>query len=603
MQERSYWSRFTRARSTRRRLLAGSIGAGAGLAALALAGCGGDDGAADGSGQAQQQGLLTPIKDRTADAVRGGKIGTNYNDVPSLDPTSSTNTGTRIIGAATFNRLFQTKPGVLKASEGEIIGDAAESYELSNDGLQLTIKLRKNLGTDPRPPVNGRKLDAEDIVASWKRWADKSSLRATLVNSLSPNSPIDSFTATDSSTVVVKLAFPSILVLGYLTDGFYFWITPKEADDKYDPRNESHGAGPWYLESYQQNAQYRMKRNPNYYDSKLPYFDEINVAALSESAALLAQFEAKAIDISSTLFGSGWVTNTNVVDIYKRHPEMTLFGVPGAGAGTHFRVGYADSSPFRDVRMRRGVSMAMNRDELAEYSTNAQKLTQQGLPTEPRWGAHMSTTYPQYVDPRDKDFGANATYFKFNAAEAKKLLAASGHENTPFEVLAHNFSRQSQVDAEVLAEQLKSVGFKANVRVADFNAEFLPNVVRSRGDFLGMGVLGINTAFSAEAYLYTNYHTTPESTTVRKGDFPELTAIADSILKEPDQKKRNVLIKDWSNRAAEDMPSIPVGAVAASYHLAWPWIANVGVFRIWQGATATNVEVFKNYWYDKSKAS
>ena len=131
-----------------------------------------------------------------------------------------------------------------------------------------------------------------------------------------------SFTAPDKNTVVVKLAFPTILVLGYLTDGLYFWILPRESEDRYDPRNEAHGAGPWYIDSYQQGIGARLVRNPNYYDSALPYLDSIEAVPLTEPAATLAQLEAKNLDISK-LFTSAGLTNNNVVEVRQRHPELT----------------------------------------------------------------------------------------------------------------------------------------------------------------------------------------------------------------------------------------------------------------------------------------
>jgi ABC-type transport system substrate-binding protein len=590
-------SGLMRNRLTRRRVLAGA-GAGS-AAALLLAACGGDGD--DGDGGGQERGLLAPVRNRTSEAVRGGTLTTTVAQTYVLDALTGPTGGTRVQTQALFNRFFKAKPGILEPSDGEIIGDAAESYELSPDGLRLTIKLKQNLGTDPRPPVNGRKLDASDALFSWNVWAEQNTLRSTLVNSIDPNAPVESIATPDNQTVVFKLAFPNTLILGYLTDGFYFWILPKEAADKYDARNEAHGAGPWYLESWQQDTRLEMRRNPNYYDSKLPYLEGIDVIVLPEAAAILAQFEAKRIDVSGTVFAGGGITNDNVLEVHKRLPETQVFAVPSDSSSFHFRPGYADGSPFRDVRMRRALSMSLNRADMAEFFTNASKLSEGGLPTEPTWAGHVPPVYPIGVDIRDRLFSASAANFEYNPAEAKKLVSAAGQEGKPLELMYASAAMHQTVGG-VEADQLRQAGWQVSERVLDTVTEFVPTVVRRRGDYQGVASHLMLVQFAPEGHVYTNFHPTPATSCVRdRQDFPELTALSDSMLTEFDTSKREGLLKDWMVRAATELPSIPLGAVAPSYHLAWPWIANIGVYQRWVAGQATNVDTFLHYWYDRSK--
>jgi peptide/nickel transport system substrate-binding protein len=596
MTSSNYWAKVSRARQSRRRLLATTFSLGGAAAVLALAGCGGD-----GDSEGEGEGLLSPLKDTSSDAVRGGTLTANITSMVSMDPITGVHGGYKVQNGPMFNRIFQTEPGVLEASEGNIVGDVAESWELSGDGLQLTIRSRQNLGTDPRPPVNGRKLDAQDVLFSWNVFAALSTVRATLVNSVNPNSPITSVSAPDNQTLIFKLAFPSILLEGYLADGFYFWIIPKEAESQYDRRVEAHGAGPFYMEAFEQDVRFRLRRNPNYYNAELPYFDAIEVPVLIEPAAQLAQLEAKRLDLSGTVYGTAGITNDNVVEVYNRHREMTVFATPGSGSGSHLRVGYADGSPFRDLRMRKALSMSVNRDDLAEYFTNASILSGAGLPTEPVQVSHMAPIYPGALDVRDDALKASRAHLEYNPAEAKKLVQAAGHENQPFEV---QFSSgvTSERTGNVMADQLRQAGHQVNERILDINTEFVQTIVRRRGDYNGVGVHLMLEGFGPEHYIYTNYDPTPETAAFRtKQDFPELTAISDAYLKERDAQKRTSLMKDWTVRAAADLPTIPVGAIGPTYHLAWPWVQNVGVYRRWLGSLVNNFEVYVHYWYDKSK--
>jgi ABC-type transport system substrate-binding protein len=54
------------------------------------------------------------------------------------------------------SRLLELKPGVGGPASGEVIGDLAQSWEISGDGTQITVKLVGNAHFDPREPTNGR---------------------------------------------------------------------------------------------------------------------------------------------------------------------------------------------------------------------------------------------------------------------------------------------------------------------------------------------------------------------------------------------------------------------------------------------------------------
>src|SRR5688572_27126617 len=164
MPQEAYWSSFATARLGRRRVLRNAVGSGVALGALSLVGCGSSGDGSKTNSEAKSQGLLTPLKNRSSEAVPGGKYAGTASNIANTDPIASPSTLTRIALNLAFNRLFKIKPGVLEPSKGEPEGDLAESWELGNGGLQLTLKLRKNAGTDPRPPVNGRMLDAQDVV-------------------------------------------------------------------------------------------------------------------------------------------------------------------------------------------------------------------------------------------------------------------------------------------------------------------------------------------------------------------------------------------------------------------------------------------------------
>jgi peptide/nickel transport system substrate-binding protein len=183
------------------------VAATASSSAALLAACGGDGGQENGSDAASndKSGLLTPIRDSTSEVVRGG-MGTWSHPTPvSLDPHL---TGGQVAHCwHAYSQLFRIKEGHLEEASGEFEGELAESYEFSEDGTQITVRLKEGVLFAPLAPVNARPVDAQDVLFSWNRYAGQSPRRAELVNSINPNAPVLSFESPDRRTVVTTLAY------------------------------------------------------------------------------------------------------------------------------------------------------------------------------------------------------------------------------------------------------------------------------------------------------------------------------------------------------------------------------------------------------------
>ena len=526
MHDKGYWTRLMQARLTRRRSLAGAFAVAGG--ATLLVACGGGNDGEKQTGSA----LISPQSDRSKEAKAGGTLNHTQQQAPSLDAIASSATLTRFGIQMLYTRMFRVMPGANEPAKGEVTGDTAESWEFSPDRLTLTFKIRKNLGSDPRAPLNGRNLTAEDVVFSWNKWADKSSLRSDLVNSVNPNGAVQSVSAPDRDTAVFKLAFPSVILADYLADGFYFWVMPKESEGGFNPDAVAHGAGPYILDEYLSGAHYKMSRNPNFFDKPRPYYDKMNWFIVPEAATQVAQFEAKNLDIGAGLNG---INNENIVDIKNRHPELIMYTLPIANVAATSRFGFAQGEPFRDVRVRRAISMAYDRSALAEYFTSKSKLEAAGLPAEIKWASHLSAMWSISGNPADeKSFGENAKYFKHNVAEAKSLMAAAGQQNLQIEYHMDNFSQANLRDSELLAGQLRDAGFNVQQKVEDYVSWFLPRIYRGKGNWNGMGHGAVGAKFSPETHIYSYFHTAPGTSHYPDGLFDSLVNRVNAIAKEFD---------------------------------------------------------------------
>jgi peptide/nickel transport system substrate-binding protein len=374
---------------------------------------------------------------------------------------------------------------------------------------------------------------------------------------------------------------------------------PKESDGRFDPNSSAHGAGPYYLDDFLSGAHYKMSRNPNYYDKPMPYFEKMNWFIVPEAAAQLAQFEAKNLDLAAG------VTNDNVMDVFKRHPEMVLHTSPITSVAATPRFGFAPGEPYHDVRVRRAISMAYDRGALAEYFTNKGKLEAQGLPATALWASHITAMWEISGDPADeKSFGPNARYFAHNLAESKRMLAAAGQQNLAVEFHSDNSSQNTVRVAELLAGQLRDAGITVNEKVEDYVSWFLPKVYRGRGNWSGMAYGAVGVKFSPESFIYSHFHPGPGTAHYGEGLFPDLVNRIKAMLKEFDDKKRTAMVKDFERAAAAEMPCLPLGSSGPTFTLAWPWVANAGVLVQWPGEqSVARSSVYSRYWFDQKKAA
>jgi ABC-type transport system substrate-binding protein len=590
--ERSYWSSvLARRQLTRRRLLSGAVGIAAGGAALSLIGCGG--GGDDTGIKGDASGLLGGYDDRSKEAKASPNWPSHFTeDVINMDPLLNNAT-------PTFPQLSPVYSNLLKGGfsskerpgPDDIVGDAAESWEITPDGKQITLKLRQNMKFDPRPPSSGRALTADDVKWSWDKFAELGPSAADLANKRNEAAPIESIQTPDARTVVFKLAFPYGPITELLQSHQHFYIEPR--DDNFNFRGDMRGSGPYFLDSFRPSSGITYKKNPDWYDKPRPYFETIERTLISDYAQGLAQFKAKNL----------WAFAVRPEDILSTKREASAM-VMLAGREYDQGVSYTNyskrpDSVFNDVRVRRALSMTLDRDLLTETFSNLKQFKDAGLPTNYVLNSHLSAGFSEWVDPRGKDLGEGSKYFEYNLTEAKKLVDAAGVK-TPIKETYGSWTDRAfeQVKQhEVMMAMMNDSGF--------FQLEWRPLIYnttwRTEDDSGGTAFTGLLSSrlagFSPDVYLVQKYTPTGRSK-VSGQPVPGVTDLVFKQRTEPDPNKRAVIMKDIQKAAALEWPDIPAPpGNFPGYSLRWPWLANHGVF-IEGNATARS---YVWYWYDESK--
>jgi ABC-type transport system substrate-binding protein len=597
--------------------------AGAGLAALSLAGCGSGDKAAD-EGPVDKSGLISKPVDTTAQAKAGGTFkGYRDADVPQgFDVLATNNAQTLSVAIYAYGRLLKFTPGHYpKLADGSSEGDLAESYELSPDKLSLTFKLRPGIKWDARAPTSGRVLDAQDVIFSWNKFSRLNAAAQDLAYNAekSAGAPVESVSSPDSRTVVFKLKQPDSSIIPLFTAYTHFYVMPRESDGGFDPKSTVRGHGPFTLDEYKPSVSFSWKKNPDYYRKDRPFIDRLEQPIVPEYATRLAQFKAGNIwnDVHVLLQQDVVQTKRDVPKTLLRQDDLFAFGV-----SSFLSFGYEGNSPFKDQRLRQAVSMLIDREGFIDVIANRDGFRKEGLELPVAYHTIVGAGWTGYwLDPfDDKNFGPNAKYLKLNVAEAKKLIAASGHASgLEFDFFYNrdtNYGPTYHKIAELYLGNLEEGGIKPKAQPIPYQ-QYFDNYYLGylSKDFAAGTKKGYNgVIYGAEkvyptvpAQLFGTLHRdgalfhglTPDGNRAHLGD-PKLNEMIEKVKLETERPKQQALVHDVIRYATGQAYNIPRPATSKNFNVWWPVIGNLGVYPNYSGGHLL-IEPTFHWWIDSSK--
>jgi peptide/nickel transport system substrate-binding protein len=450
--ESSYWASHRRLSLTRRRLLGVAA---SGITLAAGAACGGASGRPAGTGttsspsQTPQPGGVFEASQKTS--------------ATTLDPHRTTSFYTEVPAGAVMSRLLRFKTGLdSKVGENhEVESDLAASVE-SPDAITWTVKLRPDARFHNVAPVNGRAVQADDV-------------RLTFVRAVGTENPgragldmIDGsqIQAPSPDTVVFKLKYPYAPFKTTLASATYSWIMPREGTNGgYDPAKQMIGSGPFVLDSYTPDVAFVLKKNQNWFEKSLPYADGVHLSIIPDAGQARAQFTGGHLDSLGDT-GGVQISSNDLESLKRDNPKAFVTkNAPGSGEQELFFSLGDTTSPFQDVRLRRAVSMAIDRDAIAKaiYNNDAQRQYFVYLWLG-KWAMGQNELPPDV-----------SQYYKYDPAGAKKLLTESGFADVPFKLIfvTGYLGAQYEQASQTVASMLSTAGFKVTAVQVDYQKDYI----------------------------------------------------------------------------------------------------------------------------------
>jgi len=495
-------------------------------------------------------GAVMPVDAQTP--RRGGVFRISAGDPSHFDPHLTVGWSTHIALSFTHSRLLKHRAGpTVTPGTFPIEGDLAESWAQTSDTTYV-FKLRRGVRWHPKPPVNGRELTAEDVKYSFERFLGPTN---------NPNrtvlEEIDKVEALDRYTVRFTLKAPFAWFLDAVASTVA-WIVAREAVEQHGDLKRAEacvGTGPWMLERYEPNVRLVWVRHPDYFVPGLPYADGVEAAMEGDASSRLARWLGGHYDFAP---GLGMVVRRLDLDtVKKRKPGLQtaefLWMVGSFGA---MKVG---QEPFRDVRVRRAVAMAINLKEILDASPLAQG---QGAPA-----PAVPPALVEWSIPIDQLTTEGRRIYEYDAAAAARLVAEAGYPTgikVPFET--GTFGSDWMDGVQIYVRGWKAAGIDAELKIKESGA-FLSSAMLGRFDRMMLGMRG--GVLFPDPYL-ASFHLPSQRTNSSGVDDPKLTEMIRVQRRTLDPAKRRDVVWDIQRYLAEQVyyfygPSARVVAAWEAY--------------------------------------
>ncbi len=434
------------------------------------------------------------------------------------------------------------------AQDGQIHPLAAESYTVSDDGLTFTFTLRDGLKWS-----DGKPLVAEDFRYAWLRQLDpatasyvpdefyaiKNGQEFNQGKITDPNEV--GIKAPDDKTLVVTLAAPAPYWLRYVGTTDYAPVR-KDIIEKYGDQwmeaGNFVGNGPYMLQEWKHDQSMTFVRNPNYNG---PWKDSIKIDRLEfnlvqdpDSQGLPA-YEANEVDAATI--------PATELDRIKADANMSkeIHVIPSAG--TTMLVFDNGNKPTDDVRVRQALSLAIDREALANQVLK---------------GGYLA---PTSFSPRTLSSYNPDTFQKYDPAKAKQLLADAGYPDgkgfPTLELYSWNVQRALLETQAIKAMWKDTLGIDVNLNPLDPAAMRdwrIARVDQPYNVYYAWEVAGI-----LDPIEYHNAQLDPDQN-VRNSRYAdeEYVKLIRAAKQETDPAKRAKMYQDAEAIVNRDVPMIPI---------------------------------------------
>lgn len=353
-------------------------------------------------------------------------------------------------------------PLIRVEADGSYVNELADSYEIAEDGLSITVKLRKDVKWS-----DGEDFNADDVIFTYAQKVKKENGNAA---SLHINDQpvqlekVDDYTVKFILPAVSAPALDNIVTETYILPEHVFNDEPDFSASQLE--NTPVGTGPYKFVEYKHGQYIKLEANENYYKGE-PEIDNLVLRIITSADTRKVALQTGEVDAS-------FVLPSEISDLDSK--AITTY------AYTENRIGYlglnTSTKELSDVRVRQAVLYALNKADMnqaayldKEYYENPYSF----LPVANPYKSDKVEKYEQNVD------------------KAKSLLTEAGVSNLKLNLGFNSSDPAQTLQATLIQEQLGQVGITVELAGGDSTALFTE--LRKEGStaynlFLGGYIMG-----------------------------------------------------------------------------------------------------------------
>ncbi|MDI6777379.1 MAG: peptide-binding protein [Syntrophales bacterium] len=384
------------------------------------------------------------------DIMVEGSIGDASNMIPILASDSASHD----IAAMVFNGLVKYDKDL------NVVGDLAESWNISHNGLVITFHLRKNVKWH-----DGHPFTADDVLYTYQVTIDPKTPTPYAGDFLKVKKAevLDSYTfrvTYDKPFAPALMSWGAAILPKHLLAGGDITTSPLT--------RHPIGTGPYIFKEWIPGQKIVLASNPDYFEGR-PYIDGYITRIIPDMATMFLELRANGIDRMG-------LTPLQ----YMRQTENNLFRKNFNKyrylSFSYTYLGYNIKNPlFADKRVRQAIASAINKEEII-----------QGV----LLGLGKVATGP--FKPGTWPYNPNVKTYPYSPRKAKELLAEAGWKDTDgdgildkngkpfiFEIITNQGNDVRQKCAEIIQKRLAEIGIKVKIRVLEW-AAFINDFINKR---------------------------------------------------------------------------------------------------------------------------
>lgn len=457
------------------------------------------------------------------DILVRGDIG----DASNLIPLLASDSASHAVGGMVFNGLVKYDKDM------NIVGDLAESWEITQNGLVITFKLRKNVRWH-----DGQPLTAADVLFTYQVTTDPKTPTAYAGDFLKVKKAevLDDYTfrvTYDKPFAPALISWAAAILPRHLLAGKDITQSPLS--------RHPIGSGPYKFKEWVAGQKIVLAANADYFEGR-PYLDGRITRIIPDTATMFLELRAQNIGMMGlTPLQYTRQTNNNLFQENFNKFRYLAFA--------YTYLGYNLKNPlFSDKRVRQAISYAIKKDEIVSGVL---------------LGLGKPATGP--YKPGSWAYNDKVKTYNYDPAQARALLKDAGWADVngdgllekegrifEFEILTNQGNETRQKCAEIIQRQLKEVGINAKIRIVEWSAFVTDFINKRRFDAV---ILGWTIPLDPDAYdVWHSSKTKPEELNFVSYNNPEADEILEKGRSTFDQAQRKKYYDRFQEILAEDQP-------------------------------------------------